>query len=63
MEAALPRWVAAQASLQFILGNPAVPRSMLPELQALWEEHQQQQQKEKKQEKAVDGEAAEGGAK
>jgi hypothetical protein len=62
MEAALLRWVAAQASLQFILGNPAVPRSMLPELQALWEEHQQQQ-KEKKKEKTVEGEAAEGDAK
>lgn len=31
---------------QFILGNPQVPRSLLPELQRLWEEHQQRREDE-----------------
>lgn len=31
---------ASLPPLQFILGNPEVPRSLLPELQRLWKEQQ-----------------------
>ncbi|PRW45159.1 catechol O-methyltransferase [Chlorella sorokiniana] len=35
-EAALPRWVAGQPSLQTIKQHPGVPASLLPRLEALW---------------------------
>ncbi|KAL4423294.1 hypothetical protein ABPG77_004563 [Micractinium sp. CCAP 211/92] len=46
LHAALARWVRQQRNLQFILGNPQVPRSLLPELQRMWEEHQQRREDE-----------------
>lgn len=41
---ALPPAVLPCPFLQFILGNPEVPRSMLPELQRMWAEREQAQQ-------------------
>ena len=61
MDAALPRFVGSQASLQCILGNPAVPRSLLPELQSLWEEQQQKKKEGKEKGKAKEEEEEEEG--
>lgn len=41
--AALPHWAAAQPTLQSIRGNPRVPRSLLPSLEQMWQQHQAQQ--------------------
>lgn len=53
---ALPRWVAAQPSLEAIRSHPRVPQSLLTELEGLWARRAVQQQQDELEEDGYDPE-------